>query len=246
MNKYLYDVLPFLKDLDRDRQKQFEFYFRSAPLWLMDAFQVERLEKGKVLIREGEAADTVFFIGRGIIEATDYRVYGTPYDYMRFDKVHAFGGMEFIMDLDTYQTTLRTVTDCIIVKLPRSKFESWMYSDPETLKYESRLVGEYLMREARHSRLLLLLEGADRLALLLVGLFEQFSRDGQLLVRESRQNLASETGLCVKTIHRAVKRFAQEGLITKQGSRILLDRRQYEGLRAMIAEKIDLDSDLCL
>ena len=31
---------------------------------------------------------------------------------MRFDKVYAMGGMEFIMDLDTYKTTLRTVTRC--------------------------------------------------------------------------------------------------------------------------------------
>lgn len=25
---------------------------------------------------------TIFFIGSGIIEAIDYRVYGTPYDFM--------------------------------------------------------------------------------------------------------------------------------------------------------------------
>lgn len=243
MNKYLYDALPFLRDIERDRQKQFETYFRSAPLWLMDTFQVEKLDKGVVFVREGDPADTIFFIGRGIIEATDYRVYGVPYDYMRFDKVHAFGGMEFIMDLDTYRTTLRTVTDCVIVKLPRSKFEEWMYSDLQALKYEAKLVGEYLVKEARQSRIFLFLEGADRLALLLVSRFEQYSRDGRLLVRENRQSLASETGLCVKSINRAVKKFSDEGLITREGSRILLDRRQYEGLRALVSEKIDLDSD---
>ena len=243
MNKYLYDALPFLKEIERDRQKQFETYFRSAPLWLMDTFQVEKLDRGVVFIREGDPADTIFFIGRGIIEATDYRVYGVSYDYMRFDKVHAFGGMEFIMDLDTYRTTLRTVTDCVVVKLPRSKFEDWMYSDLQALKYEAKLVGEYLVKEARQSRIFLFLEGADRLALLLVDRFEQYGRDGRLLVTESRQNLASETGLCVKSVNRAVKKFLDEGLITKEGSRILLDRRQYEGLRALVSQKIDLDSE---
>ena len=41
----------------------------------------------------------------------------------------AFGGMEFIMELDSYMTTLRAVTDCTLVKLPRPQFEKWMYAD---------------------------------------------------------------------------------------------------------------------
>lgn len=246
MNRYLYDALPFLKDLDRDRQEQFETYFRSAPLWLMDTFQVEKLDKGKIFLREGDPADTIFFIGRGIIEAIDYRVYGIPYDYMRFDKVHAFGGMEFVMDLDAYRTTLRTVTDCILAKLPRGKFESWMHSDLQAFRHEAKLVAEYLVKEARQSRIFLFLEGADRLALLLANRFEQYGRGGRLMVQESRQSLASETGLCVKSVNRAVKKFMDEGLITREGARILLDRRQYEGLRALVSRKIDLDSDKCL
>ena len=105
-------------------------------------------------------------MGRGTIEATDYRVLGTLYDYMRFDKVYAFGGMEFIMELDSYMTTLRAVTDCTLVKLPRPQFEKWMYADMQALRYEAKLVCEYLNKEARHNRVLLFLEGADRLALL--------------------------------------------------------------------------------
>ena len=55
----LYDELPFLKDVDRERQEQFEEYFKSAPLWLMDAFQTEELEKGTIFGREGEPAEAV-------------------------------------------------------------------------------------------------------------------------------------------------------------------------------------------
>ncbi|MDE6971027.1 MAG: Crp/Fnr family transcriptional regulator, partial [Eubacterium sp.] len=81
-HKPLYDALPFLKNVDRDKQEQFEEYFKSAPLWLFDALQIDDMKEGEVFVREGEPADTIFFIGRGIIEAIDYRIYGTPYDYM--------------------------------------------------------------------------------------------------------------------------------------------------------------------
>lgn len=243
MNRYLYDALPFLKDIDRERQKQFEEYFSTAPLWLMEQFQVEKLKSGDVFVREGESADTIFFVGQGVIEATDYRVLGTLYDYMRFDRVYAFGGMEFIMELDTYRTTLRAVTDCTIVKIPRVQFEKWMYSDMKALRTEARLVGEYLNKEARHNRVLLFLEGADRLALLLIGRYEQYSRNGTLQISESRQRLANESGLCVKSVNRGVKKFLDSGMISKAGTRITVSQEQYEALREFLSEKVQLDSD---
>lgn len=241
MIKHLYSALPFLRDIDRGRQEQFETYFRSAPLWLTEMFQVEELKSGNVFIREGDPADTIFFVGRGTIEATDYRVLGTLYDYMRFDKVYAFGGMEFIMELDSYMTTLRAVTDCTLVKLPRPQFEKWMYSDMQALRYEAKLVCEYLNTEARHNRVLLFLEGADRLALLLVGRYEQYSTDGVLLLRESRQRLANESGLCVKSVNRGIQKFLDEGLISKEGTRIIVDRAQHQALRDFLSQKVHLD-----
>ena len=38
-HKYLQDALPFLKEVDKEKQRQFESYFRNAPLWIMDLLQ---------------------------------------------------------------------------------------------------------------------------------------------------------------------------------------------------------------
>ncbi|MDD6194483.1 MAG: Crp/Fnr family transcriptional regulator [Lachnospiraceae bacterium] len=236
----LYDALPFLNHIDAERQEQFERYFQSAPLWLLDAFRVEELKRGEVFVREGEVADTIFFIGQGIIEAIDYRVYGTPYDFMQFDRVYAFGGMEFLMDLDKYMTTLRTVTDCTIVRLPRAKFEKWLYSDIQAMKQESKLVSEYLLKESRNSRLFLFLQGSDRLALLFVERYEKYNKNGLLHVKGNRQNLADETGLCLKSVSRGVKKFQEDNLISKEGNQIFINQEQYEGLKRIVSKKIDL------
>lgn len=240
-HKILYEELPFLKDIDRERQEQFEEYFQSAPLWLVDAFQAEELEKGTIFVREGEPAEVVFFVVKGIVEAIDYRIFGSSYAYMQFDRVYAFGGMEFIMDIDTYKTTLRTVTDCTVVKISREKFKKWMYSDIRAMKYEAKMVGEYLLKEGRNSRLFLFLQGSDRLALLFIERYERYSKNGLLHVKGNRQNLADETGLCIKSISRGVKKFLDEGLITKEGNQILIDERQYGRLKKIVSLKIDLN-----
>ena len=41
-NKYLAKILPFLDEIEKDRRKQFEEYFRTAPMWLMDRFLCRR------------------------------------------------------------------------------------------------------------------------------------------------------------------------------------------------------------
>ena len=216
-NNYLAQILPFLK-------KQFEEYFRTAPMWLMDTFVVEELEKGTIFVQEGEPADTVFLIGKGLIKATDYRIYGINYDFTVFDKVYAFGGME------------QTVTKCTVLKIPKEGFKKWLDSDITALQQESRLMGEYLLEQARDSRMLLFLQGADRVAFLLMKRYRKYAENGVMKMKGDRQELSDFTGLCVKTISRSIKKFKESGLITTQGSYILINYEQYCRMEKMISE----------
>lgn len=235
-NNYLAQILPFLKEIEQERRVQFEQYFRTAPIWLMETFVVEELEEGTVFVQEGEPADTIYFIGKGLIKATDYRIYGINYDFMVFDKVYAFGGMEVIIHLDKYQTTLQTATRCTVLKIPREGFQKWLASDITALQQESRLMGEYLLEQARESRMLLFLQGADRVAFLLMRRYRKYAQNGILKMRGDRQDLSDFTGLCVKTITRSIRKFRENGMITTQGSYIMINYEQYRRMEQMISE----------
>ena len=118
--------------MEEGRREQFIRYFKTAPVWLLEAFKVEKMEAGTAFVREGEPVDTVYFILDGTIKATDYRFYGITFDFVRFDKVYAMGGMEIIMELDNYRTTLQTVTPCRVLKIPKAQFEkSQQASEPD-------------------------------------------------------------------------------------------------------------------
>lgn len=125
----------------------------------MDSFQIEEMDKGVIFVRENAPVENIYFIGKGIIEAIDYRVHGVAYEFMRFDNVYAMGGMEYIMDMKTYRTTLRTVTKCTVVKMSRANFEKWMSSDIHALKQEAKQIGNYLLEEGRKGRMMLFYKG---------------------------------------------------------------------------------------
>lgn len=55
-------------------------------------------------------------------------------------------------------------------------------------------------------------------------------------MKGDRQELSDFTGLCVKTISRSIKKFKENGLITTQGSYILINYEQYCRMEKMISE----------
>ena len=237
--KLLLEKLPFLPYIQAERKRQIIEYFKTAPDWLADQFHIECLSSRKVFIREGACADQVYLIADGIVKATDYRVIGTEFDFFHFDKVYAMGGMEVLMHQPKYQTTLTTVTTCNMIRIPRQYFEKWIMSDLEALQHESELVCEYLLGQSRLSRAYLLLNGADRLAMLLVTKYEKYAKSGVYRARANRQSLANETGQGLKTITRAVKKLNDEGLITLPERYVSVNEEQYLRLKAYIDKIID-------
>ena len=105
----------------------------------------------------------------------------------------------------------------------------------------ARKMENYLLEEGRKGRTLLFLQGADRLSMLLVERFERYAKNGLLQVRGGQQGLSNSTGLCLKTINRSVKKLSEQGLITKEGNKILVDQSQYERLKEIISKIVTLE-----
>ncbi len=236
---YLNKVLLFFKDMDRNIQEQFEEYFKTAPLWLLDSLKTDTIKAGVTFIEEGEPANTIYFVAKGRVKATDYRVSGIAFDFMKPNNVIALGGMEVLMKQDYYKTTIEAVTDCIIVKLSREKYEKWIFSDIKTLEKETLITCTSLLEEARRNRLYLFLQGADRLALMFVSCYEQNNENGVVCISEGRIGMADETGLCLKSVSRAVKKFIEEEMITKKGNQIYINSKQYKMLKNTLEDKIE-------
>lgn len=236
---YLYQALPFLKTIDSERREQIEEYFNSAPVWLMESFQIINMDRGVTFIRENTPVDMIYIIGEGMIKALDYRIYGIQYEYMRFSGLYAMGGMEIVMDLDQYRTTLQTVTPCTMIAIPKAKYAKWLATDIRALKQEARAIGEYLLEEGRRGRALLFMQGADRLCMLFADKYEDAGLQDELQLTETRQRIAEESGLCVKTVNRSVKKLEEDGLIKRVGNRILITREQYHSMKDVVGQIID-------
>ena len=230
----LFEKFPQLKNIPPARKRQMLDRLGTAPDWVLDCFCASVLDAGTTLVYEGQPVTYIYYVLDGIIKATDYRVFGVEFDYARFTKVYAMGGMEVLMDFKTYRTTLKTVDRCIILKIQKELFDKWMMADIHALRYESKMMGEYLLEQGRRAREDLFLPGPERVSRLFVRKYEKYSKDGILRISVTRQELSNETGFTIKTISRAIKSLAEGGFITKCEKYYQVDSAQYLSLKKLI------------
>lgn len=234
--KCLTTTLPFLSRLDKERRKQFEEYFETAPQWLLESMRVEETEKESIIFYEGDDVRSVCLIGEGMVKVTNCSLQGMSYSHRPFTKVYAYGGMEILMEVQEHSHTLETITPCTLVKIPKHTFEHWLQTDIAALKRESKLMGEYLFEQACSSRDFLFLQGSSRLACLFSDWYENYAENGILRIRLVRQELSDYTGICVRSVNRCIKKFTGDGYISRRGNVIEINRKQYLLLKERAGE----------
>ncbi|MFR6163946.1 MAG: hypothetical protein ACLUJR_13765 [Mediterraneibacter gnavus] len=52
----LYQVLPIMRELKKERREEVEQFFQDAPDWLLDSFRVVELDKNVVFIQRKSAS----------------------------------------------------------------------------------------------------------------------------------------------------------------------------------------------
>ncbi|MDK2807876.1 MAG: family transcriptional regulator, cyclic receptor protein [Clostridiales bacterium] len=236
MNK----VLDVLSNLEGHPKLVLAELFRNAPVWLLEACKVVKMDKNEVFIREKDKVNKVYILTKGVVKASDFRIFGIVYDFCQYDAIEILGGMEMFLDCDTYRTTLITKTPCEFIVLDIEVFRKWMLQDNNALWMHSKTVIRYLLEETRKERAFLFLQGIDRVYLLFEHLYEQNAVDGRCHVKLTRQQISDETGLSIKTINRALKQMMEENLVEIQGSKLTITESQFREMKELSAEKIDI------
>jgi CRP/FNR family cyclic AMP-dependent transcriptional regulator len=212
-------------------------YFSNAPTWLLEYIQVTKVKKDTIFIREETKVESIYILVEGIVKAIDYRFLGNSYDYMWFYPVISFGGMEVLLDLDRFQTTLSTMTPCTMLVISRNLFEKWVKSDIHALSLEVKSMGSFLLEEVKRERVFLFMSGFDRVVYMLTQIYEQTSENNICTIKLTHQDLADRTGLSLKTINRSLKELELEKSIRRLGNKIIIDDVQYKRMKDIMEKK---------
>lgn len=232
-------VLEGMKQLKSEKKEYLDKFLENAPIWLLNSIQFVNMKKNFVFIKERGEVDKIYILLDGIVKGIDYRMFGIAYSYMRFSPIKVFGSMELILEVPTFKTTLVTVTDCKMLVIPIHKYAKWMHNDINALFMDTKSMVNYLLEQARKERIFLFLQGTDRLFMLFMQMYEESAKNHICKINLTRQELSDCSGLCVKTVNRAVKKLENEHFIEKEGHKLIVTKQHYLKIKEYITQKID-------
>ncbi len=232
------EAVRLIQKLDREHRIYLETYFAGAPFWLMDAFQVLRMPKNRTFITEGEPAEDIYILLQGAVVAEEHRVKDLTYGFIRFHPIEVFGVMELMLEMEEYRTTLVTTEESILLKTSRKMFGKWFEHDFCAYRMECKKVGSYLLEQARKERLYVLLQGVERIYLVLYKMYQSYARKGQCSLYMSRKDFTETAGVSERTVTRTLKMLEEKGCITREGWKIRITEEQYRKIRKLLEDKL--------
>lgn len=99
-------------------------------------------------------------------------------------------------------------------------------------------MGRYLLKQARKERLYVLLQGVERIYLVLYKMYQTYARNGQCVLYMSRKDFTETAGVSERTVTRTLKSLEEKGCIDREGWRIRIGEKQYGMIRELLEDKM--------
>ena len=230
-HRFSEEIERVLTRLPQEEETKFRTYFENAPAEVLSMLSLEKRYADRYLVEENDPIDRIYILLEGQVKAVDFRVKGSSYEYARFDGVSFLGSMECVFGEECYMANIITVTPCTLASLPRRIFENWISSDLAALCRETRMMRQTLLENSRENRMLLLLNGMERLIYLLVKKCRSRGEGRDHILAVNRQELAEQCGTSVKTVNRSMKRLEDSGFLTREGHKVKITQRQYAAMQ---------------
>lgn len=228
-----------IDQLDKEKKDYLEEMFRTTPDFVFENLEVRKYQKDVIFIREYAPANWIYILLDGRVCAIEYRILGMQYDFMRFRAMQLFGGMEVLLDMDAYGTSLVTTTDCTFLVMEKEIYKRWLHQDPVVLRMQTKNILQLLFEQGRKERLLSFLQGRERLFLIFTEEFE-VSQDKRKIckIEWTQSRMAACSGLSVRTINRAVQQMSEDGFITYNRGKIRISEEQYHKMKEYLDQII--------
>jgi CRP-like cAMP-binding protein len=183
--------------------------------------KVRQIKKKQVIYYEGDTANGLYLVVSGKVKtfkvAQDGRelltgLYG-PEEYF---------GTAALLAGENYMETAEAVENTSLCLIPRDLMEQLLNKYPDVSAQFIKLLANNVLQNEEQLLQLAYHSVRKRMAEVILRLKESETSDHQLFLNVSRDNLASMAGIATETVSRILSDFKDEGLIERNGGKIVV------------------------
>jgi len=211
-------------------------YLKNMPKELKNKFVVKVHPPGTI-IHDQNTELNVF----GIVASGEHRVInlfdnGNIFMIEKNEPIDFIGEVTILAGMPKTSVTIETITESIIMYIPRKDFEEWIKKDIHFLTLVSQKVALKLYRSSSNRGAKLFYPPHFLLLdyLLQFAQKEKIQKDRTIIIKKTREELYEEIGVSVKTINRTIPKLKEDGVISIVKGKISMSYEQYKLAKKMI------------
>lgn len=211
-------------------------YLKNMPKELKNKFVVKVHPPGTI-IHDQNTELNVF----GIVASGEHRVInlfdnGNIFMIEKNEPIDFIGEVTILAGMPKTSVTIETITESIIMYIPRKDFEEWIKKDIHFLTLVSQKVALKLYRSSSNRGAKLFYPPHFLLLdyLLQFAQKEKIQKDQTIIIKKTREELYEEIGVSVKTINRTIPKLKEDGVISIVKGKISMSYEQYKLAKKMI------------
>lgn len=211
-------------------------YLKNMPKELKNKFVVKVHPPGTI-IHDQNTELNVF----GIVASGEHRVInlfdnGNIFMIEKNEPIDFIGEVTILAGMPKTSVTIETITESIIMYIPRKDFEEWIKKDIHFLTLVSQKVALKLYRSSSNRGAKLFYPPHFLLLdyLLQFAQKEKIQKDQTIIIKKTREELYEEIGVSVKTINRTIPKLKEDGVISIVKGKISISYEQYKLAKKMI------------
>ena len=183
-----------------------------------------------------EDINTIWILLSGKVKALEEYSTGKIYIFQKFSAPEVFGEMEALSDIPYFRASLITETKCVFITVPVSVYLDFLRNHSEYLYKRTKVILKRVLDAERDNMMYLMLEGIDRIKLYFIQHYELSVKGDICILKITRQQIAEETGLSVRTVNRVIKKLKEQDLLKVKKQKIIITEKQYNSMVESVDE----------
>ena len=206
-----------------------EEYLVNMPKELKNKFVVKVHPAGDIIHLQQSNCEVFGIVARGEHRVINIFENGNIFMIEKNEPIDFIGEVTILAGKKLTPVTIETITESLIMYIPRADFEEWIKKDIHFLRLVAQKVAMKLYRSSSN-------RGAKLFYpphFLLLDYLIQYAQQRQIqkgeviIVKKTRQELYEEIGVSVKTLNRTIPKLKQDEVISIIKGKISMSYEQY-------------------
>jgi len=209
--------------------------FMKIPDILLEKAVPITFKKNSIVISKGEKTEYAYFIVSGKLYVQAEFLDGSVYQFSQLQEGSIISDLEVLSGEFINAATLIASEDSLTLRIPIKLFVTELENNHGFLQYVATVMAKKMYRSSYERGNNLFKFGLDRVATYLIKNYEKDNIKGNYAkITKTREVMASEIGISIRTVNRAVQKLKQESYVSIRYGKIVISEEQYKKLLQLI------------